>query len=52
MYGSNPPNWHFCMAARSAVTASAAVGSANSATAQLALPFQRMEGRKPPKMQR
>ncbi|MBA3869999.1 MAG: hypothetical protein H0X30_12705 [Anaerolineae bacterium] len=42
MRGSNPPNWHFCTAVGSADAASAAVGSVQSAAAQLALSFRRM----------
>ncbi|MEP6984327.1 MAG: hypothetical protein ABI970_01925 [Chloroflexota bacterium] len=50
-HGSDPPNWHFCTAGRSAAAASAAVGSAKSAAAFLGMPSQRMYGRNPPKMQ-
>ncbi|MEP6988940.1 MAG: hypothetical protein ABI970_25280, partial [Chloroflexota bacterium] len=45
-------NRHKCVAGRSAVAASAAVGSAKSAAALLGVPSQRMHGRQPPKVQK
>ncbi|MBA3869655.1 MAG: hypothetical protein H0X30_10925 [Anaerolineae bacterium] len=41
-YGSNPPNWHFCMADGSAGAASAADGSRVSAAAFCAICAWRM----------